>query len=113
MPEATFQEDVPGQSPLNVSGEAEKTWFDTERAGHEHKMRQLELGWIGRPFGGGAEKSANIAIVTIILCLGISWIIASQLKVATQADLLSKLVSPFLSLVTLALGYRFGSGKKS
>ena len=76
MPEDTFKEDTPGQSPPNVSGQAEKTFFDTERARHEHKMRQLDLGWIGAPFGGGAEKSGNIAIVTIVCCLAVSLLIA-------------------------------------
>ena len=76
-------------------------------------MRKLEIGWIGYPFGGGAEKANNVAMLTIFLCLAIAVGVCWRADLAKNADLFGKLVSPFLSIVTLALGYLFGSGKKS
>jgi hypothetical protein len=109
--DVSLTEDAPGSQSSPISGAAEKEFFNMDQASHEHKMRQLELGWIGRPFGGGAEKAGNIAILTIGICLTVSLVIACRADVAKDSELLIKDLSPFLSIVTLALGYIFGAGK--
>lgn len=107
-----LQEDKLSGSPPGVSGVAEQQFFDADRASHEYKMRGLEIGWIGRPFGGGAEKSSNIAMLTIFICLFVAALLCYHYDLLKQSEIFSKLVSPFLNIATLALGYLFGSSKK-
>lgn len=112
MNDVVLQEDTPGASPGGVTGDKEAHFFDQERARHAFRMRKLEIGWVGWPFGGGAEKSANIAMLTIFICLAIAGAICYHVDLVKNPDLFSKIVSPFLSIITLALGYIFGSSNK-
>jgi hypothetical protein len=112
MPENDLKEDILGPSPPNVSGTAEKAFFDSDRAAHEHNMRKLELGYVGLIFGGGSEKSGNIALITIIIVFLLLLFIFYRIGVAANGDLLIKIASPLLSIITLALGYLFGSSRK-
>ena len=71
------------------------------------------MGWLGRPFGGGADKQANIAIFVIVVCLCVAALVFWRVDPTAHSDLVIKYITPFLSIVTLALGYIFGSNKKS
>lgn len=63
-----FKPDEPGASPPGITGDLEKNFFNAARGDHDHKMRVLELGLIGRLLGG--EKNSAIHVAAIISVIG-------------------------------------------
>lgn len=87
---------------------------ELDQLDHEHKTFQNELGILGKLFGGRREKSGNISGLVVVVCL-IMMIIAAFLY--SQGDstrmYFETIFSGLLSVVTLTLGYLFGSSDKS
>jgi hypothetical protein len=75
---------------------------------HQYRTQQAELGWIGKLIGCNAEKPGNISFITIILSL-----IIIVVSVCAGSAHFEKVLTVFISVITLALGYLFGSNKKS
>src|ERR1700704_5491449 len=41
---------------------------EAEALAHEQEYFRKELGWLGKPFGGRAEKPGNISALVIVFC---------------------------------------------
>lgn len=84
---------------------------------HEHKLELTKQGQLGRLFGSGVEKSGNVAALVIVfsfalLTFALLTIVFFYSKAPEQSgteEFFFKLLSPVASLITLALGYLFGS----
>lgn len=59
---ATAPVDVPDSGTNDARKESEFL--------HQRESFKSELGWLGRPFGGRAEKPGNISALVIVLCFG-------------------------------------------
>jgi len=104
LEEATVSPPVPDQ----------KAKGEREQFRHAEKMQETQLGWVGRIWGSRSEKPGNIsAIVALILVLylGVLFTFAlcsSEVSLADIADT----VSVITSIITLILGYLFGSNDR-
>jgi hypothetical protein len=76
---------------------------------HDLNKQNLQKGWIGAFMGTGSEKSGNAAIIVIVLCFIFIGCSAGIFKFDKQFDDFFKFLTSMLSIVTLALGYLFGS----
>lgn len=87
---------------------------EAEQFRHEERMQETQLGWVGKVWGSRSEKPGNIsAIVAIILVLYMGILMGASLwgeakALAEIQDTLSMLSS----IVTLILGYLFGSNDR-
>ena len=79
----------------------EQALFDHQKGEHER-----DLGWIGRCFGGRSEKPGNISAFVIVVCFAI---IAALIFILIESDKFEKVFAGLLSVITLVLGYLFGS----
>ena len=73
----------------------------------QHTSRKMEMGWIGRFFGGATEKPGNIAGAVIVLSIAMI-AMASFASPGDQQFPRRELFTLFGGLATLALGYLFG-----
>lgn len=104
--------DVPSTGTL---GQAELEYEALTRA-HEQTQFQRELGLLGKLFGGKSEKPGNISATVIVLSFAV---LATVWSVDTYIAVVGKHVEPLMpferifsglmSLVSLVLGYIFGS----
>ena len=79
---------------------------------HEHKLELTKQGQLGRLFGSGVEKSGNVAALVIVLSFALLAVVFFYSKAPDESgteEVFFKLLSPVASLITLALGYLFGS----
>jgi hypothetical protein len=77
---------------------------------HLLKQFERELGLLGKLLGSRQEKPGNISAVVILFSLaGLAWILSSVRPVLSSDHFISSL----FSLITLALGYLFGSHQKN
>jgi hypothetical protein len=108
-----FQEDTPGTSPPGIDGNLEQTFFNAAKGHHDRKMRELELGALGRWLGG--ERNSPIHIAFICIIAGIAFALIFLMIGAIQPSLLSTFDGYFekdLSFIGMVLAYIFGrSGK--
>lgn len=86
---------------------------DKDLAAHvingEQAKQQLgmKMGWIGRIFGGGDEKSGNIAGFVLVASL-IAVIFLLWLSVKYPQAQLSQAITGFFTVITTTVGYIFG-----
>ena len=80
----------------------EEASSDTREAIEEHHM-----GWLGRFWGGGKEKTGNITGAVLFLSF-LSLLLFMFFDVSVDKDLLRYAVSGVISIITLSLGYLFG-----
>tara|TARA_B100001989_G_C24550011_1_gene473713 strand:- start:608 stop:943 length:336 start_codon:yes stop_codon:yes gene_type:complete len=85
----------------------EKARLEMAAYDHQFRTQQAELGVIGKFLGCNAEKPGNISFIAII----VSFIIIAVSAIWAQ-EYFEKILSTFASVITLALGYLFGSHKK-
>lgn len=123
---------VPLDSIVNAPPEIEPSTEDQSRAKyeledltrtHERERFKSELGWIGKVFGGRNEKPGNISAVVIVLCfvaLGIVWYTDVHVdfyfathKIDAPIIPAGHILSGLASIITLVLGYLFGSNNRS
>ena len=76
---------------------------------------KMELGWIGKIWGGGKEKAGNIAGIAVsvsLLLLGavIAVIVFSKMLDSSNIAVLREVFTVVTSILTLSLGYLFGQG---
>ncbi|WP_139250791.1 hypothetical protein [Palleronia salina] len=84
---------------------------DEERMfAHEENMQNAQLGWIGQFWGAKAEKPGNVsAIVALLLAIYLGVLIFFFPDSSIFGDVFAGLTS----IITLILGYLFGSSDKS
>ena len=77
---------------------------------HKETMLSLSRGWLDKFLGSRAEKAGNVSsIALIILTLFFVGIVAWTIINGGDASQTSMLSNPVLSVITLILGYLFGS----
>jgi len=109
-----FEEDKPGISPPGIDGNLEQTFFSAAKGDHDRKMRELELGIIGKWLGGENNSPIAIAFICIVACLTLGAICAYIVFWGTPsaAAAAKSLGGKDVSFLTLVLGYIFGRGSK-
>ena len=75
---------------------------------HVENIQRTNLGWIGRILGSQSEKPGNIAAVLLILLM----VYLSFLTFKLDEGLHPDIVSSTFSVLTLILGYVFGSSRR-
>ena len=77
---------------------------------HENGLKEKDLGWRGKIFGGEKISSKNItAFVCSILLIGvIAFSIVIYCKDANDKSFIGQLWDYVLPIITLSLGYLFG-----
>jgi hypothetical protein len=79
---------------------------------HEAEQFRRELGWLGHPFGGRREKPGNISVIVILFCfLGMAVLYLDPPKPNSDMSF-ERIWGGLTSMVTLVLGYLFGSNDK-
>ena len=108
--------DIPsklGETPVedNWSARDEDAAFK-----HKERFQRVELGLLGRFFGSEKEKPGNIAgltLIVLLLFLGISavgWLVScTSIQPCTGDEAFQAIFAGFMSVITLILGYLFGS----
>lgn len=106
------------KTPSDLSAQLERENLAREYEGRQHAR---ELGWMGKPFGGKNEKPGNISAAVVVLCfliLGVVWATDTWISVNITAKNVEPLMpfermfSGLMSIITLVLGYLFGSNDK-
>lgn len=75
---------------------------------HEQATHLAEQGWIGKICGSRGENAGNIAFLAIVACFMV--IAGAALRFGLTEEFF-KLLSVLSSVISLALGYLFGSHK--
>ena len=77
---------------------------------HENGLKDKDLGWLGKIFGGDSIASKNITgFVCGILLLGVFvFSIIIYCKDKENTSFISELLQYILPIITLSLGYLFG-----
>lgn len=97
-----------GRQPIR---ESSATSEDNQFA-HAHQTFQSELGQLGKLFGGRKEKPGNISGLVLILC--ILFIGGAYFSTTSEkSDIYEHVFTGLISVVTLILGYLFGSSDRS
>lgn len=112
----------PEESSPDDQSRANYELEDLTRA-HERQQFQSELGWIGKVFGGRNEKPGNISAVVIVLCfLGLAMVWGTDVysnfyfathKINAPVMPVGHILSGLASVITLVLGYLFGSNNRA
>jgi hypothetical protein len=103
---ATAPVDVPDAGAVNdAKKEAEFL--------HQRESFKSELGWLGKPFGGKSEKPGNISALVIVLCFGAMFSVYFFPRELGGGISLKEAWQSIMSVVTLILGYLFGSNERA
>lgn len=78
----------------------------------QHTTRKMEMGLLGKLFGGGSEKNGNIAGFVLIISFGALGLIA-YLVPSLVEQYAREIVTAIFSLITLTVGYIFGQKSSS
>ena len=78
------------------------------------RERQLDLGWIGRVFGGKEEKAGNVAVAAIMMAfIMVVAMFVIDAFVDGEIPYSQVVVTGGISIITAALGYVCGVDKSS
>lgn len=80
---------------------------------HQQEYFKKELGWLGKPFGGRNEKPGNISALVIVLCFGAMAAVYFRPESLGVSVTVKEAWQSLMSVVTLILGYLFGSNDRS
>lgn len=76
---------------------------------HENKLKDKEIGWIGKFFGTGDNSSKNIAVLLcLVLMIGGTVISCIAYFADKDTQFIGLVWNKILPVVTLSLGYIFG-----
>ncbi len=107
-----FKNDEPGDSPPGISGDLERNFFNAARGDHDHKMRKLELGLVGKLLGG--ERNAPTHVAAVLGGIGglsaIGCLIAAGQVEPAQSDFWAQQFERALAFATAAVAFIFGKG---
>ncbi len=101
-------EEIPKST--NSRPQSERKMFDLD---HEQKQFRNELGWLGKPFGGKKEKPGNISGLVIVFCfllIGYAYVFPPDEKLGMTFE---QILAGLISVITLILGYLFGSNDRN
>ncbi|WP_457814156.1 hypothetical protein U8C43_23875 [Sinorhizobium meliloti] len=73
----------------------------------QHTTRKMELGLMGKLFGGGSEKNGNIA-ATVLLASFVAIMTLLVLSAVYPTASLSQPIAGFFGIITTTVGYIFG-----
>ncbi len=91
----------PPPKPNRMAADEEKMFTHTEN------MQNAQLGWIGKIWGVKSEKPGNVsAIIALVLAAYLGLLIFWQ----PENEHFSDVFEGITSIITLILGYLFGSG---
>ena len=77
---------------------------------HEENMQNAQLGWVGKFWGAKSEKPGNVsAIVALLLAIYLGVLIFCF----PDSEIFGDVFGGLTSIITLILGYLFGSSDKS
>ncbi len=79
---------------------------------HDKAILKAEGGFVGAFFGSRTEKPGNVALIVILLCFTLIFCGFFKIDIAINSELFFKLLSVVFGIVTLALGYLFGSSNR-
>lgn len=79
---------------------------------HQQEYFKKELGWLGKPFGGRAEKPGNISALVVVLCFTGMGLVFFFPKLLGEGFSVKDAWQSLMSVVTLILGYLFGSNDR-
>jgi len=96
--------------PKNRGGKATS---ELDQLTHEQETFKNELGWLGRPFGGRKEKPGNISGLVIVACFALLLVAYLYPPTDNLGMTFEQIFAGLLSIVTLILGYLFGSNDRS
>ncbi len=85
---------------------------ESDHLAHEQEYFKKELGWLGRPFGGRSEKPGNISALVIVLCFAAMAIVYMYPDKLGTGVSVKEAFQSLMSVVTLILGYLFGSNDR-
>ncbi len=86
---------------------------EQEQLAHAQKTFENELGWLGKAFGGRTEKPGNISGLVIVVCFSLLIIVLmSDFEEEKFGMNASDLITIIVGIITLTLGYLFGSNTK-
>ncbi len=113
-------EDI-SKAPVEVPGADDRARKESSALAHEQEQFKKELGWLGHPFGGRTEKPGNISGLVIVLCFVLiagyygaeRYTAINHPQHAAGMAPFERVFSGLMSIVTLILGYLFGSNERS
>ena len=102
------------KAPVEVpnAGGDTQSQREREQLAHKHAQFKKELGWLGLPFGGRREKPGNISALVIICCFFAMYLVYTQPPAQSLGVSFERLFGGLTSIVTLILGYLFGSNER-
>ena len=102
-------------APVEIpdSGSMNKAKLEKDYLAHQQGMFRKELGWFGFPFGGRSEKPGNISAMVIILCFGAMAVVYFFPHDLGPGITIKEAFQSLMSVVTLILGYLFGSNDRA
>jgi hypothetical protein len=102
--EAAQQTTVAPPKPDRMAADEEKMFA------HDENMQNIQLGWIGKVWGAKSEKPGNVsAIIALVLASYLGLLIFWQPENENFSDVFAGITS----IITLILGYLFGSSDRS
>ena len=109
-------------APVEVPGadSGPRSQKEATMLAHEAEQFKKELGLLGVPFGGRSEKPGNISALVICACLFFMPVVYGTerylaVKYGKDAGTFDfeRVFTSLTSIITLILGYLFGSNEKS
>lgn len=94
-------------APAAVTAQQEDRFFANGARQHQIELQKLELGFLGKFFGGGAKAGTNIAGFTA----GVAFVLFAVTFLINGAEM-TTVRSGLLSVITSAMGYIFGASRK-
>jgi hypothetical protein len=94
-------------APAAVTPQQENLFFANSARQHQIDLQKLELGFLGKFFGGGAKAGTNIAGFTA----GVAFVLFA-VTFLIKGDDMATVRSGLLSVITSAMGYIFGASRK-
>ena len=83
---------------------------DKEAYAHKESMQIANLGWVGRIWGAKSEKPGNVSAMVLLI---FSLILGIFIFTLTDSEHFQYIFSGMTSIITLILGYLFGSSDRN
>jgi len=111
--EPPFTEDrPPARARRGGDGKREEAFFNKDEAYHNHNMRHLELGWLGRLIGASHSTPTHIACVAVIggLLLSAVSLVGSYYAPDAKTAFWQTVLERSLAFSGASLAFIFGRG---
>ncbi len=101
--EVAQQATVKPPKPDRMSADEEKFFA------HEENMQNAQLGWIGKIWGAKSEKPGNVSAIIALLLAGY---VGALVFLQPDNPRFDDVFTGLMSIITLILGYLFGSSDR-